>query len=216
MKKTIVIFCFSIFISVLSFSQNTEIWIKNSPEIRLEIKNTPIDIRWRPFEQMIMPDHYFGKHSLIRNDLMLGVTIWKFKIFSYSKYDEFHRFWTGIRLDLNLDFFDKKLLVNLQGRYFWGLNEDSDDHYYFIQYPRYRISKNIFLGALGYGTWDKGVKFNEGEWFIGPSVEFKLPYNFSIHTAMTYQIFSDINIFMWFIRLNYKIKLDLSSKKVEE
>lgn len=212
--KKIILSTVVLLLGISSFAQDTEIWIKNSPEIRMNIVNTPIEIRWRPIDQMIMPDHYFGKHSLIRTDLMLGVNIWKFKIFNYSKYDEFNRFWTGARLDLNLDFFNKHLLVNIQERFFFGLNEDSQDHYYLVQYIRWAATKKIHLGLLSYGKWKTDRAFNQGEWFMGPSAQFMLPYNFSFHTAFTKQIFTN-NVYMWFVRVGYKFKLDFSKKEEE-
>jgi len=194
-------------ISVSSFAQTDyELWVKNSPEIRLNFKDAPFEIRWRPVDQMIMPDHYFGKHSLVRTDLMLGVNVWKFKIFNYTKFDEFKRLWTGIRLDLNLDFFNKKLMINIQERYFWGLNTSSKNHYYLVQYPRYAVTDKVHLGALCYGKWDTDEQFNEGEWFMGPSFYYVFPYNFSLHLALTTNIFNTKQN-MLFVRLGYKIKL---------
>jgi len=183
-----------------------EVWIKNSPEIRLSFKSNPIEIRWRPIDQMIMPVHYFGKHSMIRTDLMIGLNLWKFKIFSYTKYDEFNRFWTGGRFDLNLDFFNKKFLLNIQTRYFIGLNSNSDDHYYLIEYPRLALEKKLFVGILSYGKWKTSSAFNTGNWFVGPSIEVGLPYHFKVHVAFTNDVFHT-NLFMLFIRLGYKIKL---------
>lgn len=211
-KSLFVIFLMTV--SLLGFSQDTEIWIKNSPEIRLNFVNTPIEIRWRPIDQMIMPDHYFGKNSLIRTDLMIGANIWKFKLFNYSKYDEFNRFWTGVRLDLNLDFFQKKILLNLQGRYFEGLNDVSVNHYYLVEYLRYAVTPKVQLGILSYGKWKTKRHFDKGEWFVGPSAYFKLPHNFSFHVAFAKQVFTT-NVYMTFVRVGYRIKWDLS-KKVEE
>lgn len=206
MKNFILIILVFSGINLLAQNPPQELWIKNSPEIRMNIENTPFEFRWRPIDQMIMPDTYFGKHSLIRTDIMLGVNVWKFKIFNYSKLDEFKRYWTGIRADLNLDFFNKKLLVNIQGRMFWGLNEKSADHYYQVQYIRYVTTDNIQLGVLSYGKTKTTVAFNEGEWFIGPSFFYKLPYNFSFHVALTHNVFSTYQN-MLFVRLGYKFKI---------
>ncbi len=205
MKK--LIFIIIIFAANNTFAQTTnEIWIKNSPEIRMNIDSTPWEFRWRPIDQMIMPTHYFGKHSLIRTDLMLGANIWKFKVFNYWKFDEFNRLWTGARLDLNLDFFQKHLLINIQERYFFGLNDDSHDHYYLVQYVRYAATKKIHLGILSYGKWRTDKEFAEGHWFIGPSAFFALPYHFSLHFVFAKDILHD-NIYMFFFRVGYKFKI---------
>ena len=211
MKKILIV----IFV-VISFSvsaQDTEIWIKNSPEIRINFENTPFEIRWRPIDQMIMPDHYFGKHSLIRTDLMFGVNVWKFKYFNYLKFDEFKRFWAGARLDLNLDFFQKKVLLNLQTRYFLGVNDISDRHYYLVEYLRYAVTPKIHLGVLSYGKWKTDKYFNQGEWFIGTSAQFVLPYNLSFHAAFAKQIFTT-NVYMLFVRVGYRIKWNLSPEEL--
>ena len=213
MKKRIVTILF-VSICVFVNAQNSEIWIKNSPEVRLNLVNIPVEIRWRPTDQMIMPDHYFGKHSLIRTDLMLGLNIWKFKIFSYTKYDEFDEFWTGARLDFNVDFFDKKILLNIQERYFWGLNENSADHYYLVQYLRYVVTPKIRVGVLSYGKWKTEKQFVEGKWFVGLSVNIILPYNFNVMTAFTRNVLPDTyKIYMCFFRVGYRIKWDTNKKE---
>lgn len=206
MKQNLILIFFLFAFSMFAQSQTQELWIKNSPEIRMNIKATPFEFRWRPVDQMIMPDHYFGKHSLIRTDIMIGVNVWKFKIFSYTKLDEFQRYWTGIRADLNLDFFNKKLLANLQGRLFFGLNKKSNDHYYQVQYIRYVVTDKIQLGILSYGKVSTDEGFNEGEWFIGPSFFYKLPLNFSFHVVLARNVFSTYQN-MLFVRLGYKFEL---------
>jgi len=181
-----------------------EIWTKLSPEIRLNIQYTPLEFRWRPDDHIFLPEKYVEKGNLGRTDFMLGLNIWKFKLFSYTKYDEFENFWTGARLDFNFTAFNKKLLFNIQERYFWGLNENSSEHYYLIQYIRYRIGKRITTGVLSYGKWNPTKDFDQGNWFIGPSVNFKLSKNFNFHAAFTKDIFHE-PIYMVFVRLGYRI-----------
>ncbi|RLD82743.1 MAG: hypothetical protein DRJ10_04725 [Bacteroidetes bacterium] len=181
-----------------------EIWTKLSPEIRLNIEYTPIEIRWRPIDYIVLPEKYVGKGGFGRTDFMLGVNIWKFKLFNYTKYDEFENLWTGVRLDFNFTAFNKKLLLNIQERYFWGLNESSSDHYYLIQYIRYKLGKRMTAGVLSYGKWRTTRAFDQGNWFIGPSVNFRLSKNFNFHTAFTKDIFHE-PIYMIFVRLGYRI-----------
>lgn len=185
---------------------NQEIWLKNSTELKINFKNCPFEIRYRPIEQMLMPTHYFGKHSLIRTDLMLGVGFWNMKLFSYTKYNEFNQFWTGLRFDFNIFLFDKKLLINLQERFFWGLNAKSDDHYYLVQFINYTLSDYWDAGILAFGTWDYPSKFVDGNWFVGPSVLLNFPFNLSIHLALTKDLLHT-NLNMIYLKTNYKIKL---------
>ncbi len=191
--------------SQTSDNAENEMWYKLSPEIRINFENSPWEVRWRPDDHLLMPEKYIGKNGFARIDLMIGCNFKPFKIFSYTKTDEFERAWTGARIDWNGAFINKKLLVNLQTRYFFGLNERSDDHYYLVQFIRYKLSKNLRTGILSYGKWAADEPFNEGYWFIGPSANIVLPYKFNLHIAVTKSIFHD-NIYMTFIRLGYKIK----------
>ena len=210
MKKTILIVL--IFISLSTFAQtNIDMWYKLSPEITLRIEDSPLEFRWRPDDHIFIPSIPL---NIARTDIMLGVNIWKFKLFNYSKFDNLGRYYTGPRIDFNYAFFNKKLLFHLQNRLFFGLNSASENHYYLIQYPRYCVTKNIHLGVLSYGKWEIGVPFDEGNWFIGPSAHFMLPYNFSLHLVLAKDIFSD-EIYMTFIRLGYKIKIK-RKKQIEE
>ena len=204
-KQFIFIFSIIIFVAQGTFAQTEyEVWTKLSPEIRLNIEHTPIEIRWRPVDYIVLPVKYVGKTGFGRTDLMLGVNIWKFKLFNYTKYDEFEHLWTGARLDLNFAAFNKKLLFNIQERYFWGLNENSSEHYYLIQYIRYKLGKRITAGVLSYGKWNPTRAFNQGNWFIGPSVNLKLSKNFNVPAAFTKDIFHE-PIYMVFVRLGYRI-----------
>lgn len=185
-------------------NQKTEIWIRNSPEIKANFKSNPFEIRVRPIDQMIRPN---GKPNTNKLGLMLGFNVWKFKIFNYSEMDFFNRYWTGIRVDLNLDFFNKKFLINMQGRYFWGLNSKTPDYYFMFQFPRYVLNKHIQVGALSYGVWFPDTPgFNNGKWFVGPSMLIVLSKNFTLHYALTDDIFEP-NLMMFFVRLTYRFKI---------
>lgn len=218
--KNILIFVILIFISLSSsFSQeNFEMWYKLSPEIRLNKKGTPWEIRWRPDDHIILPKYFKqyignGRRDIGRTDIMLGVNVEKFKIFSYSKFDELGRSWTGIRFDYNTAFFNRKLMLNIQERLFFGLNESSENHYYLIQYLRYRVGKKGTAGILSYGKWPVFEPFTEGNWFVGPAGSIGLPYNFSLLLSLTKDVLND-NIYMTFVRLGYKIKV--KNNKLDE
>jgi len=200
--KSTLLFLF-ILLNMNVFAQDDfQMWVKLSPEIRLNIKNTIFEFRWRP------DDHIFINEDLniARTDVMLGVNVGKFKIFSYSKFDNLERSWTGARVDFNTSFLDKKLLVNIQTRYFFGLNEKSAEHYYLVQFIRYKLNSKIRAGILSYGKWASEKAFNQGYWFVGASANFILPYHFNLHIALTKDIFHK-EIYMTFVRLGYKFKL---------
>ncbi len=219
MKQLITtLFILFLLTNIAKSQEEFEMWYKLSPEIRLNKKGTPWEVRWRPVDHIILPKYYNqylgnGRNDFGRTDIMLGVNIERFKLFSYSKFDELGRYWTGIRFDYNTSFFNRKLMLNIQERIFFGLNESSENHYYLVQYLRYSVGKKTQAGILSYGKWPFSEPFNEGNWFVGPSVNVGFPYNFSLHVALTKDILSD-NIYMTFIRLGYRIKL--KKKKTEE
>lgn len=176
-----------------------QIWYKLSPEIRLNIKDTPWEFRVRPDDHIILPSINIG-----RTDIMIGANFKPFKIFSYSKFDYTGRSWTGARLDYNTAIINKKLLINIQERFFFGLNEDSEMHYYLIQFIRYKITPKIHAGVLSYGKWAVEEPFNEAHWFVGPTVNFEFPYKFNLHLAFNKDVFYK-DIYMLFVRLGYRI-----------
>ena len=108
-------------------------------------------------------------------------------------------------------FLNKKLLINIQEQYFFGLNEESLQHYYLVQYIRYKIGKIIQTGILSYGKWKTEEPFNQGHCFIGPSIDIKLSYNFNLHTAVTKDVLQN-GTCMTYIRLGYRV---LWKQKIE-
>ena len=209
MRKLIVISSILLFIGQNSWSQESfEMWYKLSPEIRINKENNPWEFRWRPDDHIFIPNikQYIGKNNIGRTDIMFGANIESFKLFSYSKFDDLGRMWSGIRFDYNTAIFNKKLLINIQERLFFGLNDKSENHYYLIQFIRYKVGKKVQAGVLSYGKWEFDSPFNTQHWFIGPTANFVLPYNFNIHAAVTKSIFFK-NTYMTFIRLGYRIKI---------
>ena len=216
MKKRIVSLCISTLVCIISFAQswqNVEMWTKISPEIRMNIENSPWEFRLRPDDHIFMPEKYVTNGSVARIDFMFGAKLWKFKLFSYTKYDQTGRFWTGARLDFDFAIFNQKLLFNFQERYFFGLNDQSDDHYYLIQYIRYKTSKMSAVGLLSFGTWDIGQDFESGYWFIGPSIEVAEESGLSIRLAVTKDIYH-APVYMTEVRVGYKFMVRDRSKPI--
>jgi hypothetical protein len=216
MKKLIWIIYIVTFFCNISNAQtqkSVEMWTKFSPEIRMNIENTPWEFRLRPDDHIFLPSKYVPYGSLARVDLMVGLNLWKFKIFSYTKYDQNGGFWTGPRLDFNFDAFNHKLLFNIQERYFFALDSISKDHYYLIQYIRYQITNGVAIGALSYGKWNIDQEFKDGYWFIGPSIELAVESGFSLQVALTKDIYHEV-IYMSYIKLGYKFTIKDHSKPI--
>lgn len=203
-KLTIIILSqFLLLYKVNAQEEPVEMWVKISPEIRMNIEDFPLEVRIRPDDHIFLPGKYVPSGNQARADLMIGVNLWRFKIFSYTKYDEAESFWTGARLDFNFEMFNKKLLFNIQERYFYGLNENSEDHYYLVQYIRYRISKNASAGVLSYGKWRFDRDFDKGAWFVGPSIAIADKSGLSLQIAITKDVFKEL-VYMTFVRIGYR------------
>lgn len=210
MKKAIVVYLLAISSCNLSFSQEDFVmWNKLSPEIRLNIEDIPLEIRWRPVDYLITPTVQYG-----RTDFMIGVKFWKFKLFSYSKYDELERLWTGARLDFNLSLFNKRLLINLQERYFWGLNDITHDQFYLVDLITFRIAKRVHLGALSYGQWYVDRPIEDGLLSIGPVINIILPFNFNILVTSGKEIFHE-GRYITIFRLGYRIFWKNQNKPID-
>ena len=200
MKKTIIVFLILILNTSYSFSQiDFVMWTKLSTEIRLNFEASPIELRWRPVDYLYSPEIEYG-----RTDIMLGVKFGAFKIFSYSKFDELGRMWTGVRLDLNLSLFKNKLLINIQERYFFGLNDLSLDQFYYVDFIMYRITKKIYSGVLRYGQWYVDRDINEGLFSVGPVINIILPFKFNLLVTSGREIFHK-DRYITIFRLGYKI-----------
>ena len=228
MKKTLtIIILITITFLATKAQSDFEMWYKISPEIRINFEDKPWEIRWRPDDHIILPNYYkeyIGKNNIARTDIMLGANIGQFKVFNYSKFDEFGSIWTGLRLDYNAAMFDKRLFLNLQGRMFFGLNESSENHYYLVEFAQYRFTKKFMAGILSYGKWkfarplsvnEEAIPFTGGNWFVGPAVNFKLPANFSLLLSLTKDVLNE-NIYMSFFRLGYRIKIKNKNKDIDE
>ena len=193
--------------------QSVEMWTKIATEIRMNIENSPLELRLRPDDHIFLPSKYVPSGSLARIDFMVGLNFWKFKLFDYTKYDEAGSFWNGPRFDFNFELFKKKLLFSIIEEYFWGLNEKSKDHYYLTQYIRYQTSQMSYVGVLCYGKWNVGKDFNTGNWFVGPSIEIAEKSGLSIQLAFTKDVLSDLR-YMTYIKLNYKFMVRDKTKPI--
>lgn len=210
MIKKIAGFLILIFSGNYCHSQSDfEMWHKISPEIRLNFEDLPFEIRWRPVDYLITPDIHFG-----RTDIMIGVNFWKFKIFSYSKFDELERMWTGARLDFSLNMFKDKLLINLDQRYFFGLNEKSSDQIFLVDMITYKITNKLHLGVLSYGQWDRYKDIKAGILSIGPVINIILPHNFNLLITSGKDVFHE-NRYLSIYRLGYKIFWKNQNKPID-
>lgn len=202
MTKKLIIILLVVFVANLNlFAQDEdfEMWYKL--QFEASVSNKRLDVKVRPLDYTILPTI-----QKARMDFMIGVKIWKFTIYDYTKLDNKGGYLTGPRVDFNQFLADKKLFIHLQARYFFALNETSHDHMYQIQLFTWRFNDWLSAGFLGYGKWNTGVKFDEGMWFMGPILILDLPYHFEFELAETKNIFDSYTYMTQFI-FKYKLKL---------
>jgi len=202
------------FVQIIYSQDTTEMWVNISPELKINFEDRIWEIRFRPDDHIFLPSRYVATGNQAKMELMLGVNLWKFKVFSHTKYDQSGAFWTGARFDINFEAFNKKLLFNIQERIFWGLNDKSKDHYYLIQYIRYKIAKKAVFGFLGFGKWNVGREFNTGNWFMGPSLAIEDPSSLGIQLAITKDVFHKPT-YMTYLRISYSIKFKNQNKPID-
>ena len=192
-----------IFISISGFAQNsgTDYWWQFSPEIRLN--TAKFEFRFRPYDSFILTNtDSDSKTTFGRRDFMAGYIYKKFKLFVYSKFETRRKSFIGPRIDFNTRVFNKRLLVHLQYRYFWGLNTKSKDHQYIVTMFEYDSRKFINPGIFSYNkeTFDGSTLL-----FYGPSASFELTKNISFLTSFMKDINTRSRYFA-FVRLNIKFK----------
>ncbi len=197
---SIKLFFLLILLSKVGFTQikDAEFWYKFSPEFTL-VKHK-FELKIRPGDITDIP-----AKTLIRLDFALGYSIKNLKIYEYSKIDNHQGAWTGLKIDYNLFLLDKRLLIHLQERYFWGLNSNSPPHYYLVDMLVWKFNDNLSAGYLAYGKWKIEQAFCDGLWFHGPIIIYKLPLDFELQLAITRDIFH--NYYMPLSKLSYKLKI---------
>ena len=225
--QRIVVALLFVFVTSISFAQSDEVWYKLSPELRLDLERPGLEFRYRPVEKTLPYDRF-------RTDFMAGKVFGNFKVFSWTKLQTgigeegkfdikpVKQLWTGLRLDYNFKALNKKLLGNLQYRYFWRLNDDSRNQHYWIQFIYYNLHKYVDAGLLGFGRIERDHKRTETReqdmyrlpfWYMGPMVKCNFSKKMNLIVGYCPDVFGDYNALAFF-RLNYRIKA--MRKKTEE
>jgi hypothetical protein len=125
-----------------------------------------IDINYNrnDFMLKIKPIDYTFLTKTRRIDLLAGKRfrsgIGEFKVFGYLKIDNKDRTWLGTRLNYGRKALGDRLLLDLELRFFQGLNGKSKNHVYVIPSAYYALDKNgrFLIGASGYGKKIVGEK----------------------------------------------------------
>ena len=150
-------------------------------------------IRFRPF----ISTEPVGEQ---RTDLMFGRNFGKLTPYFYFKADNKDRSWAGIRLDYYIRALDDKLTINPQLRYFWGLNDNSKNHFFFIPSVDYELNERFKVGMVGYAKKDDGEK---PFFYLGPSVTFNLTDRLSAFLSYDKDVLGNQDADMIFMSLQY-------------
>lgn len=197
------IFLLFLFISILSYAQDTgtDYWVQSSPEIRLN--TSKFEFRYRPYETFYLTNTETNKITTFgRTDFIAGYLYKKFKFFVYTKFETRKKSFIGPRIDFNTKIFNNRVLVHGQYRYFWGLNEISQDHQYFITMLVYDTPKFLKPGFMGL---NKHTFNGATTLFYGPSINFSIFKNISFLGSYM-KDFNTRSRYFYFIRLNFKIR----------
>ena len=196
----------SIFVLIFLFKNSTifsqqeiqDYWYKISPEIRINMKPEKLEFRIRPIDYTLPFKDW-------RVDFMAGRLVGPFKIFFYGKLDknlenERMREWAGIRVDYNTFFLKDRLLINLQYRRFWAVNEVTRSQHYLVQFVDYRISPLISVGFLGFARRREpnATKNGDFRYFAGPLIKFAYSKNFQTLISWTKDFYGDGQVLAFF------------------
>jgi len=172
---------------------------------------TEINLNYENYVVNIRPMFYTFKTDAVsdnwRADFMFGkklgsqatlLAIWK------SDTKGLHR--AGFNATLREGYFNSKLSISLQMRYFWGLFKSTTDQFYFMPAINYK------LGRVKTGIWTMFRKTgNSWRYYIGPSVTISCTKNISLFSAYNKDMIGDR---FWYIGgIYYKIEM---AKKTNE
>ena len=135
-----------------------------------------------------------------RTDFMLGRKFDDLTVYGYWKSDDKDRNWMGIRTDYKIKLEDK-LTTNLQFRYFTGLNEKAENHFYFIPSINYKLNDRFNPGILGFAKKSEG---KDPFFYVGPSLNIKLTDNLSTNLFYGLNALGNKKDFlMWGFKYNF-------------
>lgn len=128
---------------------------------------------WKDYIFRARPLDYLDPPALKRVDVLLGRRFGNFSAYLYWKYNSEDEHFLGTRMDYVARGLNDRLRAVFQVRGFWGLNERSREHVYFINLWDYQIDQaGVWRpGLLGYG-----VKRIHGDavFFLGPVITTRL------------------------------------------
>ena len=142
-----------------------------SPEFQWAYSRWEVRLRTLQYTQNTRTGAWTG-----RQDVMLGwVSPSKhWRVFSYTQLDDAQRAWTGVRVDRNWQWPGSQLQLNLQYRFFVGLNQRSAPYQFGFGLLTYPLMPGLRAGAFGFAKdWWTPAKTGQDYAFLGPMLQAK-------------------------------------------
>lgn len=152
-------------------------------------------LKLRPF------DYTFSSKTQ-RVDLLIGRrfrgSFVDFTAYGYWKWDNKDRSWIGTRLDFGKKILKDRLSINLELRFFRGLNERSKAHFYAIPWVYYRFDGKgrVWAGISGYGKKTAG---EDPFFYVGLDTLIKLTDHISTLISYSKDTFGSGDFIWWII-----------------
>lgn len=202
--KNLVYFLSLFLYSVYAQSQDSGIdyWHHITPEFRLN--TAKFEFRFRPSDEFILTNTQSDtKVTFDRVDLMAGFVYKKFKFFAISKFDSRGRSHIGPRIDFNTKVLNQKVLLHAQYRYYFGLNDISNDQQYLVSILEWDTNTLLNPGVMGID-----LQTFQGTILLlhGPSLSLDITKNLSFMFAFM-KDFNTQHRYYTFSRINIKFKV---------
>jgi len=155
----------------------------------------------------IRPVVYNLHNDVYRVDLMVGYQIlkpWSFYIYWKNDTKDQHRL--GIRTDFGYKFFDNKISTSIQYRYFWGMNEPTQNQYYIIP----SITYNAPYVSMGVWCFSNKVIHSTAVGYLGPTAYIKFANWAYLFLSYTKDIYSTKHLL--YVQMDFKVDF---TKKTE-
>jgi hypothetical protein len=151
----------------------------------------------------LRPVVYAANTKVYRVDVMIGRKFYDhFTFLLYWKNDTKNKNRLGFRSELTWKFFDEKINASMQYRYFWGLNQETQNQYIFIPAIDYKTK------FVRYGIWCFGVKElgSDLSAYLGPTLNFSFTNHIGWFVSYNYDLFSSKHLFYTILYFTFDLK----------
>jgi hypothetical protein len=141
-----------------------------------------------------------------RRDFLLGkrfrTGIGDFRVYGYYKFDNKDRSWLGTRLDYGFKTWHDRLHLNMETRFFQGLNGNSSNHFYLVPTAYYQFDRGGRLTA-GFSGYGKKVVGEVPFFYAGLDALVKLGRHVSTLASYSVDAYGAGDMIWWIIYLDF-------------